>query len=545
MEPQNKKSKINDETYVDFRDILHAILKWWWMIAILVIVFSTAAYFYTKYTYRPIYTTSASMIVNSKQIKIDGSGQQVYTDNDVTLSRTIADSYAVIMTSDRMMELVAKDLGLNLPASTLRSMVVITPIVENTEILSIVVHSPEPQMAAKIANSIMKMAPNMISSTVEVGSIKVIDYAKIPSYPAPPQTASNTAAAGLLGLIIGVFLVFLIRFRDKGLKNTDDIKKIGFISLGGIPFVPMRLIDDKIIPPFINSDWVGFGFVESYKTLRTNLQYTSSLHEAQTLLIASALNQEGKTTIALNLAMVFAQKNSRVLVMDCDLRKPNIHRQLGVKVNINNSLSSVLMAEADYQDCIIHVEQLGIDILPNELIPPNPSELLESQNMQNLLARLAQEYDWIILDTPSAYLVTDAISLSKYADGVVMVVKQRCAAKDIVIATKSAFENVGVRILGCILNAIEYKEAGPGYKYQYHEKYYASYYPTQTAEFKVQVVLELLSEEGTLNEVAAKYQLTPQIISQWKDDFMNKASLVFEDSSEGPAKLKKARSFRG
>jgi len=490
LEPQNRNLETDGEIEVDLRDVFHTVIKWWWMIAIIMIISSTAAYFYTMYTYVPTYTANATMIVNSKQLKIGVSGQEVNVDNNVTLSRTIADSYAVIMKSDRMMELVAKDLGLDLPPSAIRSMVSIAPTVKNTEVLSILVHSTDPEIAAKIANSIMKMAPDIISSTVEVGSIKVVDYAKIPRYPTPPKTALNTAIAAVLGLMLGVLLAFLIKFFDKSIKNSDDIQRLGFTSLGGVPFVPPRKKNGKILSPFVNSDWVGFGFVESYKVLRTNLQFTSALHGARTLLVASSLNREGKTTIALNLAMVLAQSGKRVLLADCDLRKPNIHRRLGLEVEVCKSLTSVLVGEADAHECIIHLELTGIDILPNRFIPPNPSELLESENMKNLLASLAQEYDWVILDTPPAHLVTDAITLSKYTDGVIMVVKQGYVAEDVIRSTKTAFDNVGARIIGCILNAIKYKEAGVGYKYQYYDMYYNNYYKTQALAAEGDSVVE-------------------------------------------------------
>lgn len=465
------------EDSIDLKDVIFLLLKWWWLLAIFAVLFPVAAYFYTDYTYVPRYTAAATMVVNSQQIKIVGG--QVEVANDIGLSQKLVNTYSVILKSDRVMELVAEDLGLALPPSVLRQHVVVAPAKKDTEVLVVMVKNTDPGLAANICNSIMKVAPQAITGTVEVGSVNVVDYAKIPLYPEPPLTTRNVAVGALLGLMFGAGLIFLIRLFDNTVKNADDLRTgLGLATLGGIPYVkecgkkPRLTID----PGPDRYCKVGFGFVEAYKALRTNLLYAASARRSRKLLLASALHGEGKSTTAINLAIVLAQSGRNVLVIDCDLRSPSIHNVLDLQIEESKGLTRVLRGELGAEDAVICLEGTGISLLPAGPGVPNSTELLESDQMGRLLARLEKDYDYILMDTPPACLFADAVALSRYCDGVIFVVKQSYAGINTISSIVEDFKKAGTAILGCILNGVKYKEAGARYKYQDYDGYLSGYY---------------------------------------------------------------------
>lgn len=191
---------------------------------------------------------------------------------------------------------------------------------------------------------------------------------------------------------------------------------------------------------------------ESYRTLRTNIQYSSFDKEIKRILVTSAEPGEGKSTTAANLAVAFSQDEKKVLLIDCDLRKPSVHKQFRISNNIG--LSDVVMDNSKIKKAINkHNEYL--DILPSGKIPPNPSELLGSKAMENLLKELQKEYDIIILDTPPVQAVTDSQILSTKVDGVILVVRAERTKKDSVKLAKESLQKVKANIIGVVLNGGE------------------------------------------------------------------------------------------
>lgn len=203
---------------------------------------------------------------------------------------------------------------------------------------------------------------------------------------------------------------------------------------------------------------------ESYRSLRTNIQYSSFDKEVKRILVTSSEPGEGKSTTVANLALAFSQDEKKVIVVDCDLRKPSIHKRFRISNNIG--LSDVVIDNSKLKKAINkHNEYL--DILPSGKIPPNPSELLGSKAMENLLDELEKEYDIIIIDTPPVQAVTDSQILSTKVDGVILVVRAERTKKDSVKLAKAALEKVNAHILGVVLNGEERTRSK--YYYYYSE----------------------------------------------------------------------------
>lgn len=203
---------------------------------------------------------------------------------------------------------------------------------------------------------------------------------------------------------------------------------------------------------------------ETYKTLRTNIQYSSYDKSLQTIIITSSQPGEGKSTTAGNLAISLGMDGKNVLLIDCDLRKPSIHKKF--KLTNVTGLSEVILGRVKLLETV-QAYNAHLDILTSGKIPPNPSEMLGSSNMERLLRELKTHYDYIILDAPPVLAVTDAQILSTKADGVVFVVKAGTAKKEQILQAKSQLDKVKAPIIGTVLNAVDTKESKNQYYYYY------------------------------------------------------------------------------
>ena len=203
---------------------------------------------------------------------------------------------------------------------------------------------------------------------------------------------------------------------------------------------------------------------ETYKTLRTNIQYSSYDKSLQVLVVTSTQPGEGKSTTAGNTALSLAMDGKKVLLIDCDLRKPSIHKKF--KLSNIAGLSEVILGRAKLQESIQNYNSI-LDILTSGKIPPNPSEMLGSENMKRLLTELKEHYDYIILDAPPVLAVTDAQILGTKADGVIFVVMAGRAKKEQIIQAKSQLDKVKAQIVGTVLNAVDTKDSKNQYYYYY------------------------------------------------------------------------------
>lgn len=206
---------------------------------------------------------------------------------------------------------------------------------------------------------------------------------------------------------------------------------------------------------------------EAYRTLRTNIQFSSLDKKIKKIVITSSGPSEGKTTTSLNLAITLAQNGHKTLLLDCDMRKPSVHKKL--KISNMTGLSDILVEETLLNKAINKGPVENLDVVTAGTRPPNPAELLSSQRMMKFLEEVEKEYEYIIIDTPPVLMVTDAQVLSKYADGTLLVVASGEAEKDAVKRAKELLDKVNANIVGVVLNKLDTTRRGYyGYYYQYY-----------------------------------------------------------------------------
>ena len=207
---------------------------------------------------------------------------------------------------------------------------------------------------------------------------------------------------------------------------------------------------------------------ESYRTLRTNIMFSSLDKKVQTIMVTSSGPEEGKTTVASNLAVIMAQSGKKTIIIDCDLRKPRLHKVF--KASNLKGLSNYLIGEVTIADVVKQTPIENLQLLPSGVKPPNPAELLGSAKMKSFVESLKQYYDYIILDTPPVVIVTDAQLVAQYADGCLLVVAAGEVDRDAPIKAKELLVKVNAKILGVVLNKVD--DTGKGrYKYYYHYYY--------------------------------------------------------------------------
>jgi len=218
-----------------------------------------------------------------------------------------------------------------------------------------------------------------------------------------------------------------------------------------------RLLDDK----------TRFDVKESYKELRTNVMFSLTGDNCKKIAITSSIAAEGKSTTCFNLAITFAETGAKILVIDCDLRRPNIGRLLNKTKE--DGLSNTLIKPEILDNIIYKSPYDNLDVIFAGKIPPNPTELLSSKTMEDIIAKLSENYDYIFLDTPPIAAVTDAAVISKLVDGMIVVVRQGVAERPIIVDAMNKLEFVGAKIIGLVLNGVSVGSGNYGY---YKKGYY-------------------------------------------------------------------------
>lgn len=228
----------------------------------------------------------------------------------------------------------------------------------------------------------------------------------------------------------------------------------------------MRFRKKKVTPgEDINlNNEAPFSVVEAYKTIRTNLMFVLPNKNKKTIIVSSSLPGEGKSTTSLNLGISFSQLDQRVLLIDGDMRNPTIYKKL--KINNSKGLSSILVGFCELGEVIKNVYP-NFDVLTSGPLPPNPAELLGSDNMSELLEVLEEYYDLIIIDTPPINVVSDSLILAPKTDGIIIVIKQGETTHEQFKKVLNSIEFANVKLLGTILNGIKFEGKKYNYKYKY------------------------------------------------------------------------------
>jgi len=320
---------------------------------------------------------------------------------------------------------------------------------------------------------IKRFKETSLTEDMKTGNIRIIDRAEVLEDPVKPKKKLNVFLAIILGLFTGIGLAFFFEYLDNTIKIPEDVKqhlKIPYLGLTPLfSMVNKWNLRDDTSPELVTFNYPRSTASESYRGIRTNILFSSAESAPQVILITSAGPQEGKTITTVNLAVTMAQADSKVIILDCDMRRPQIHKIFGIAKE--HGVSNLLVGTSDAGGAILHTRIPNLDVIPCGSIPPNPSELLGSTRMAILLNALRKDYAHILIDSPPSTAVTDAVVLSKSVDGVILVIRAGHTAREIVKNGVAQFGAIGASILGAVMNGVDMGRDG----YYYYQYYYYSY----------------------------------------------------------------------
>lgn len=446
---------------MDIRDYLRILRRNWILIvaaALTGLLLAGGSSMLTK----PIYTAETQLFV---AIQSSGSVQELQQGN--TFSQARVQSYVKTVDSPVVLQPAIDVLGLDMTAEQLAANVVATTE-PNTVLIDISVVNTSPVQAAAIAQEVagsLIKAVDTLEKPKNGGtspvSLSVIKPAVAPTIPSAPNTRMNLLLGLILGIAAGVGIGVLRTALDNRIRGEADLRHITNAPLLG----RISFDQDATRKPLLTQVAPQSPRAESFRQLRTNLQFADVSGKAKTVLVTSSLPGEGKSTTATNLAIALAQAGKSVCLVDADLRRPMINEYLGLDRSVG--LTTALVGAADVNDLLQPWGDDNLYVLASGQIPPNPSELLGSGEMRHLVERLGHAFDSVIIDAPPLLPVTDAAVLSQHVGGVVLVVGSQKLKHQDLQKSIHALEMVGSNILGIVLNRLPAK--GPdAYAYSYY-----------------------------------------------------------------------------
>lgn len=446
---------------LDLRDYMRILRRNWILIVAVTLaglLTGGAASVFTQ----PTYTAETQLFVS---LQNSGSVQELQQGN--TFSQARVQSYVKTVNTPVVLQPAIDTLGLDITPAELSSRVTATTET-NTVLITISVSDHSPVQAAAIAeataNSLVRVVDSLekpkTGGTSPV-SLSVIMPAQAPPSPSAPNTRLNLILGLAFGLAVGLGVAVLRSTLDTQIRGEADLREVTDAPLlGGISFD-----QDATRKPLLTQTAPQSPRAESFRQLRTNLQFANVAGQAKTVLVTSSLPGEGKSTTATNLAIAIAQAGQTVCLVDADLRRPMVNEYLGL--DRSAGLTTALVGAADVNDLLQQWGDDNLFVLASGQIPPNPSELLGSSEMKHLIQGLESAFDIVIIDAPPLLPVTDAAVLSQHVGGVLVVVgSQKLRLQDLA-KSLSALDMVGSKVLGIVLNRLPAK--GPdAYGYSYY-----------------------------------------------------------------------------
>jgi len=468
------------------KDVIRLLISHIWLIIIITIIGGGAAFGFSKLVLPLEYSSHITMYVQS----YTGITENANNVNNISNSKQLVNTYMEVLKDDAVINAVGDKLFTQFDENTLkqnfsltengkitpssiRSCMAISSVTD-TSAVKVTATSTDAEVSAAICNDLTDVAPKYVEDAVGVGSINTIDTAKVYNTPVAPNTMKNTVLGAAAAFLLIVMIMFIIDFFDNTIKDTDVLGKkynkaiIGEIQQFGDGKKKKKSDEDDHIK--LNDKDTPFYIVESYKSIRTNVTFTLSTVEKKIFAISSANPEEGKSTTSANIAIALAQSGSKVLLIDADMRKSVQHKIFIVENK--KGLSTAVSKIQKLDDCIQKNVMENLDVMTAGPIPPNPSELLASENMSKILDELSEKYDCIIIDTPPINVVTDAMELAKNISGIILVLRYAHTTDDDVDNVFKRIELANMNLLGFILNNVKSKGSGYYSKYKCKGKYY-------------------------------------------------------------------------
>ncbi len=447
---------------MSLHDYARALRKYWWIVVLTTMLAVGVGAIVTLRTPNQ-YASTVTFFVRTPAEQI-GSAYQ----GDQFAQKRV-NSYVQLAGSQRLADLIAEDTQLDLSADEISSKITAKGDL-NTVLLTLTVTDTDPQRSLDIADSLSRQFVALVSqletppgATTPTVSLEVTSVAALYLTPVAPRPMINLGIATLVGIAIGIALAVLREVLDTTVRSVEALRSIaGPATLAVIPYDATANSSPLIVDSHARSLRA-----ESMRHLRTNLQFVDVDNPVRVVVVTSSVPEEGKSSTAANLALTFAEAGRKVLLVEGDLRRPRVAHYLGLEGSVG--LTNVLAGQVSVDEVLQAWGRGGLTVLPSGSIPPNPSELLDSQTMRDLLAAMRKVFDLIIIDTPPLLPVTDGAIAAAHADGAIIVVRHGKTTKNQIASALRVLEAVDARLLGSVLNMVPTKGADA---YGYASYYY-------------------------------------------------------------------------
>lgn len=411
----------------------------------------------------PVYRASTKIVV--------GQGNSLFQPGEANAVTPFTATMGDLVRSKIVMETVIEDLGLQGETSESLLENLSVTINPETAVIRVAVDDHDPDRAVSIAQQIATVfsrlvadrfgntGPAVAGQPVQLPlTATIFDPARAEPDAVEPKPVRNIGAAAFLGLALGLLGAFLREHFDRRLRTREAVEQsFGVPVIGQIPFVRGK----KGARPNVR-DGENRDAAEAFRALRANLQYLAVQSPLRTLLVTSAAPEQGKTTVTAHLAVAIGRSGATTVAVDADLRRPQLVEALGARAS-GPGLTGALVGAGALEDSLLDVDLPGgegsaeghVAFLPSGPLPPNPSELVSSVQMKQLLERLTELYDYVLIDSPPMLLVADALELARLVDGVVLVVRANRASRDEAREIRALTQRLGIHLLGVVLTDVE------------------------------------------------------------------------------------------
>jgi capsular exopolysaccharide synthesis family protein len=434
---------------MDLRSFAQAIRKFWWLIVLITLLGAGGAIVITLNT-APKYASSVTFFVSTPS-SADGNALQADQ-----FAQFRVNSYVELLRSGQLADLVAREPGVGLTSAEVTRHISASART-NTVLLSATATDTSKARALAITTAIAKTFPAMVNRLDQRSSktttvLNVVSGPTLSNTPISPRRTLNIGLGILIGLALGLAAAFLRELTDTTMRSVEAVEAAaGFPVIGTINFEKGA----KKAPLIVEGSTRG-GRGEAIRKLRTNLQFVDVDDPVRVIVVTSSVAGEGKSTTAANLAIMLAETGQRILLIEADLRRPRLAEYLGLERAVG--LTNVAAGQVSIDDVLQPWGAGGLTVLASGSIPPNPSELLGSHSMRDIISSLRERFEMIIIDTPPLLPVTDGAVVAAFADGVVVVVRYGKTSRSQLAQSIKALESVDARVLGAVLNMRPMKE---------------------------------------------------------------------------------------
>lgn len=427
------------DEFLTVKDVIEALKKRVRLIIASVLTFTFITAVFVFFISTPKYEASVKLFAGKTE-----EVQSDYSDKELESYSSIMNTYIELIKTNDFMNKIIDEVNLDTtPKELMNSLQFI--IKGNTPIIEIKYVSSDWQVAEDVISAIIENFEVSVKEVILNTYTKVVDSVGVSEL--SQGRATKVILGGFIGLLIGFGIVFLLELLDDTVSKKGDLEKVLPIPiLGQVP-----LVKDENNKPTSS-------FIEAYRGIRTRLEYSSVDKKLKTLMITSAEPAAGKSSISLNLASVLSQGGKKVIIVDCDLRKPSIHMKL--KLTNNKGLTDYLIGKIKLNEAIRKVNN-NLEVITSGNKATDPSNIIGSKAMEKFINELNEIYDYVIIDTPSIKNINDGLELANKCDGVIYVVKAEKTKKDDIIEGYRELEDINANIIGSILNGVS--DSGDSY----------------------------------------------------------------------------------